>query len=120
MVVWSLGTVTYPALCRLKQSWILYRMIDITALHTEIAARLPAQYQALLEMHLLDHSGLQVRVDGAKCLSNIGVWPNGCCDVEHLFVESESGDFQHFEFSSVAEAIELVLREIHAAIERAR
>jgi hypothetical protein len=69
---------------------------------------------------LLGESGLHFCVDGPRCLNNIGIWPNGCCDVEYLFVESECGDFQHFEFGSVAEAIEPVLREIRAALERAR
>lgn len=68
---------------------------------------------------MLGESGLQVRVDGPKCLSNIGVWPNGCCCVEYLFVESESGDVLHFEFRSVTEAVEPVVREILAAVERA-
>ncbi|MCV2422307.1 hypothetical protein [Paucibacter sp. DJ2R-2] len=95
-------------------------MIAVAELHAEISARLPVHHQALLEVRLLGESGLHFRVDGPRCLSNIGVWPNGCCDVEYFFVESESGDFQHFEFCSVAEAIEPVLREIRAAVERAR
>ena len=95
-------------------------MIAIAELHAEIAARLPVQHQALLEVRLLGEGGLHFRVDGPRCLSNIGVWPSGCCDVEYLCVESASGDFQHFEFASVAEAVEPVLREIRAAVERAR
>lgn len=95
-------------------------MIDIAELHIEIAVRLPAQHLPLMEIRMLGDSGLHIRVDGPKCLSNIGVWPNGCCDVEYLFVESESGRFRHFEFASVPEAVEPVLREIRAAVERAQ
>ncbi|MDT8992374.1 hypothetical protein RQP54_15990 [Curvibacter sp. APW13] len=95
-------------------------MIDIAELHTAIMARLQAQYLPLLEIRMLGESGLQFRVDGSKCLSNIGVWPNGCCDVEYLFAEAETGNFLHFEFGSVLEAVEPVVREIRAALERAQ
>ncbi|WP_423678747.1 hypothetical protein [Undibacterium sp. WLHG33] len=95
-------------------------MIDIAELHTAITARLPAQHLPLLEIRMLAESGLQVRVDGPKCLSNIGVWPNGCCDVEYIFVESESGNFLHFEYGSATDAVEPVVREIRAAVERAQ
>ena len=70
-------------------------------------------------MKVVGASGLSVKIDGEKCLTSIGVWPNGCCDVDFLYVLSETGEFKHFEFQSTDAAVAPVLREINLAVERA-
>ncbi|MDR7135717.1 hypothetical protein J2X06_002926 [Lysobacter niastensis] len=70
-------------------------------------------------MKVVGPSGLSVKIDGENCLTSIGVWPNGCCDVDYLYVSTERGEFKHFEFEDTDSAFPTVLREINLAVERA-
>jgi hypothetical protein len=92
--------------------------IDIDALHQELAPRIPPHARAFIEIRVVGESGLSIRINGKNCLTSIGVWPNGCCDVDYLFVESERGQFNHYEFARTEDAIEPVAREIDLAVER--
>jgi hypothetical protein len=93
--------------------------IAIEALMRTLSERLTKSECALVEMKLVGPSGLLIRVEGEHCLSAINIWPNGCCDIEYLYVASEKGKFEHFEFGSQNEAIEPVLQEVRSAIKRA-
>lgn len=92
--------------------------VDIEALHHELAPRIRTHAQPFIEMRVVGESGLSIRINGKNCLTSIGVWPNGCCDVDYLFVESEQGQFNHYEFAGTEDAIESVAREINLAVER--
>lgn len=92
--------------------------IDITVLHQLLSERLAENVLARLEMRVVGDSGISIKIDGQKCLTSIGVWPNGCCDVDYLFVEFEQGQFKHYEFSETREAVDPVLLEINLALER--
>jgi hypothetical protein len=95
-------------------------MIDIEELAQIVRGALPSSISAAIDVRVLGESGLQIRVDGEHCLSNIGVWPNGCCDLEHLFVDSELRQSHHLEFTSTSQAAERVISEIHLAMHRAQ
>lgn len=71
-----------------------------------------------IDMQVVGESGLSVKVDGEKCLTSIGVWPNGCCDIDFLYASSEQGKFRHFEFQSTETALASVLDEIQSAVKR--
>ncbi|MFZ6647702.1 hypothetical protein ACO0LO_18410 [Undibacterium sp. TJN25] len=80
--------------------------------------KLPAGARDWVVMRLVEDSGLSINVDGDECLTSIGIWPNGCCDVDFLFVSTERGEFRHFVFGSTEEAVTTVLKEIILAVER--
>jgi hypothetical protein len=92
--------------------------IEIDRLHSLLREQLSEEERGQLEMKDLGPSGLQIRIDREDCLSNIGVWPNGCCDVEHVYVSSETGQFKHYEFQSAEEASLVVVQAVRSAIER--
>ncbi|WP_396180074.1 hypothetical protein [Flavobacterium sp.] len=94
--------------------------LDIAALFAVLQTKLTAEELAHAPSKVMGESGLQVRVEGEHCLTSIGVWPNGCCDVDYLYTESEEGQFRHYEFGSVEEALSAVVTEVRAAIERSR
>ena len=93
--------------------------IDIDALHQKLTLRIPAHAREFIEIHVVGESGLSIRINGKNCLTSIGVWPNGCCDVDCLFVGSELGQFSHYEFARTEDAVEPVVREIDLAVARA-
>lgn len=93
-------------------------VINIDELHRELRGHLPESSQAAIEIRVIGESGISIKIDGGSCLTTIGVWPNGCCDVDYLFVETERGEFAHFEFEQLADAVATVTREIGLAIER--
>lgn len=93
--------------------------IAIEELHARLSEQLSPAVSDRVEMRAAGESGLSVKVDGEHCLTSIGVWPNGCCDVDFLYASSEKGEFKHFEFSSTEAAIAPVLREINLAVGRA-
>jgi hypothetical protein len=95
------------------------REIEIDELHSLIRAALDVSALSRIEMKVLGPSGLQIRIEGERCLTSIGVWPNGCCDIDYLFVSTEKGEFQHHEFGSTRDAFAPVLQEVHWALERA-
>lgn len=95
-------------------------LIDIDALHTLVHSRLTASVLARIEMRVVGDSGLQIRINGQRCLTSIGVWPSGCCDVDFIYVESEQGHFRHFEFRATEEAVAPVASEIQMALERSQ
>ena len=95
-------------------------IIDVESLAQAVHSGLPASIYDAIEMQVLGESGLQIRVDGEHCLSNIGVWPNGCCDLEHLYAHSELGHSHHLELTSTVQAAERVIAEVHLAIRRAQ
>jgi len=90
--------------------------LDMPELHRRLMASLGDGLLQRVEMRILEPSGLSMRIDGEKCLSSIGVWPNGCCDVDFLCIASEQGRFEHFEFTSIEDAYETVLSEIGRAL----
>ena len=94
--------------------------VDIHALFLALRASLTAEEWLRAQAQVVGESGLQVRVEGEHCLTSIGVWPNGLCDVDHVYVNSEKGEFRHFEFAGVQEAVVVVAAEVRAAIERGR
>ena len=94
--------------------------LHIPALFRSLQARLTAEQLVHARAIVVGESGLQVRVEGERCLTSIGVWPNGCCDVDFLYTESEKGEFKHFEFASIEEAIGPLVSEVQAAIDRSR
>ena len=93
--------------------------IDIPALSARLHSALTSEEQGKAQLRVLGESGLQVQVDGVACLTNIGVWPNGCCDIESLYTETNHGEFRHIELVSLEEALEVVLPEVRRAIARA-
>ena len=95
-------------------------IIDVESLAQVVRDGLPASIYDAIEMRVLGESGLQIRVDSEHCLSNIGVWPNGCCDLEHLYAHSGLGQSHHLEFTSIAQAAERVITEVHLAMRRAQ
>jgi hypothetical protein len=94
--------------------------LDIPTLFAALQTRLTAEELALARARIVGESGLQMQVDGEHCLTNIGVWPNGCCDVDYLYTESEKGEFRHYEFASLEEALGTVVPEVRAAVKRSR
>lgn len=94
-------------------------MIDTSRLLRTLQGRLPKNALKYVELADVGESGLSIKVDGPKCLTSIGVWPNGCCDVDFLFAETEKGEFRHFEFGTQDEASSKVAEELMLAIERA-
>jgi hypothetical protein len=93
-------------------------LIDIPALFSALKHRLAKAELARAQATVVGESGIQIRVEGDRCLTSIGIWPNGCCDVDFLYTESEQGEFKHYEFKSAAEAIDPVMKEVRAAIDR--
>lgn len=80
-------------------------VIAIEELYEMLTERLEPSVHKRVEMKVEGDSGLIVKIDDVNCLTSIGVWPNGCCDVNFLYASSEQGQFTHFEFSSTAAAI---------------
>ena len=93
--------------------------VPIEELHAMLNRELEQSARDRIELKVVGESGLVVKVDGENCLTSIGVWPNGCCDVDFMYVSSELGEFKHFEFHSIEAAAATVLREINLALERA-
>jgi len=93
-------------------------MISIDELHTRLEAALPSPWRRIVQVSNKGESGLQLKVDGQRCLTSIGVWPSGLCDVDFLIVGSERGEFRHFEVADVPSAHTTVMRELALAIER--
>jgi hypothetical protein len=96
------------------------KSLDIASLFAALKTKLTAEELAHAHTEVMGESGLQVRVEGEHCLTSIGVWPNGCCDVDYLYTASEKGQFRHYEFGSVQEALTAVVLEVRAAIDRSR
>ena len=94
--------------------------IAINELYAMLMERLTPEVRGMIDMKVAGDSGLQIKIDGENCLTSIGVWPNGCCDIDFLYSTSEKGEFKHFEFQNTSAAVSPVLREIWAATERAR
>ena len=94
-------------------------MISIDELHAGLEVALPRTWRSLVQVSNKGESGLQLTIDGQRCLTSIGVWPNGLCDVDFLFVGSERGEFRHFEVADVQSAHATVMRELALAVERA-
>ncbi len=92
--------------------------VEIKRLHEELRERLPKGVLEQIEMNVAGDA-LSIRLDGARCLTSIGIWPNGCCDVDYMFVASEKGEFTHFEFENTEAALSGVLRVVKQAAERA-
>lgn len=93
--------------------------VDIDDIYGRLAGKLGEALLKRVEMRVLGPRGLSVKIDGENCLSTIGVWPNGCCDVDFLCVSSGQGKFEHFEFESTDDAYEAVFREVERALTRA-
>ena len=94
-------------------------VVAIEDLYAMLNDQLEQTVRNRIDMKVVGESGLQVRIDGDNCLTSIGVWPNGCCDIDFLYVSSELGEFRHFELQSTEAALASVLREIYSAVERA-
>jgi len=92
--------------------------IEIKRLHEELREQLPQEVLNQTIMTIVGEA-LSIRLGGARCLTSIGIWPNGCCDVDYLLVASEKGEFTHYEFENAETALSEVLREIKQAVERA-
>lgn len=92
--------------------------IDITTLHEMLSSVFSSDLVMRIQMRNLGASGLSITIDGPKCLTSTGIWPNGSCDVDYLFVEMEQGKFNHHEFSCIEDAFSLILREVNVAAER--
>jgi len=110
-----------PCPTRRQSLIVLHQMsaIEIESLHSQIRAQLKGFSLSQIDMKVIGESGLQIQVDGKKCLTSIGIWPNGDCDVDFFYVESERGDFRHFEFNNNEEALGSIIHEINLALERA-
>mgnify|MGYP007034045701 CR=1 FL=1 len=93
--------------------------VDVDPLHVRLTSRLAENVPSRVVMQVVGDSGLSIKIDGQRSLTSIGVWSNGCCDVDYLFAESESGKLDHYEFGNIEEAIEPVLCKIGFALERA-
>jgi hypothetical protein len=93
-------------------------MVSIPDLYARLNELLEPAFLDLIEMKVAGESGLVVKIDGERCLTSIGVWPTGCCDVDFLFISSEQGEFRHLEFQDTDSAVEPVLNEIVLASER--
>lgn len=94
-------------------------IVAIEELHARLTEQLSPALRNRVEMQVVGESGLSVKIDGESCLTSIGIWPNGCCDIDFLYVTSEKGEFKHFEFSCTEAAVAPVLREINLAVGRA-
>ncbi len=94
--------------------------VDIPALFSALRTSLTSEELVHAQARIVRDSALQVRVEGEHCLTSIGVWPNGLCDVDYLYTESENGEFKHFEFASLQEALGVLAGEVRAAIKRGR
>jgi hypothetical protein len=94
-------------------------MISIDELHSELEVALPSSWRRIVQVLNKGESGLQLKIDGSRCLTSIGVWPNGLCDVDYLFVATERGEFRHFELADVQSAKATVMLEVALAVERA-
>lgn len=95
-------------------------IIDLPALLAALRTHLTAEEWGQVEARVLGESGLQVHVESDRCLTRIGVWPNGLCDVEFLFAATEEGAFHHRECASADAALAVLMVEIRAALGRAR
>ena len=64
-------------------------------------------------------NGVTYEIDGNKCNSNISFWPNGKCDIDYILIENNKTTNNQFDFNSNEEAINTIIKEIKAAINRA-
>ncbi len=94
-------------------------MISIDELHAGLEVALPASWRRLVHVSNKGESGLQLKIEGQRCLTSIGVWPSGFCDVDFLFAGTDRGEFRHFEVADVQSAHATVMRELASAVERA-
>jgi hypothetical protein len=94
------------------------KIMDLKKVKHDIENSLSDSTRSAVDVHILGESGLQIRVDGAACLTSIGVWPNGFCDIEYLYVESEKGSYEHHEFTSEADAARVLVPAVALAISR--
>ncbi len=79
--------------------------IDVDKLFESVSSLLSPSSRDLIEMKVLGESALQITVDRAHCLTNIGLWPSGLCDIDYLYVESEKGEFNHYELQNIEDAV---------------
>ena len=75
--------------------------------------------QIVRRHHYAPGNGASYFIDGAACVSSVAFWPNGCCDVDYLYVSEEQAEFCHYEFESEVAAVETIVKEIKAAVGRA-
>ena len=94
-------------------------MTSIYELHAGLEVALPSAWRRIVQVWNKGESGLQLKIDGQRCLKSISVWPSGLCDVDLLFVGAERAQFRHFEVADVQSAHASVMRELVLAVERA-
>jgi hypothetical protein len=59
-------------------------------------------------------------IEGTYSLTSIGVWSQGLCDVDWLYVSDPKGEFTHKEFFDANEVVPFVVSEIRKAFKRER
>jgi hypothetical protein len=64
------------------------------------------------------NGSVDVRIDGAKCLTSISIWPNRCFEVLYISLPSAKETITDRELLPTDDAIEVFLHEIRLAIER--
>ncbi len=65
-------------------------------------------------------SGAAFFIEGTYCLTSIGIWPHGLCDVDWLYMSDAKGEFTHKEFFDTNEVAPFVASEIRKAFGRER
>lgn len=94
-------------------------MIDIDELHRKLLAQLEEEILGKFSFKFIAERGISMSLNGNSCITAIEIWPNGCCDVDYLYMHQEQGQFKHYQFTSIDEAFERIQNEMHLAIERA-
>lgn len=94
--------------------------LNIEEVCKEVEAALTSRDMQIVKCHHKGQAtGASYFIDGAVHVSSVALWPNGCCDIDYLCISDEQGGFRHYEFESESAAIETLVREIKAAVDRA-
>jgi hypothetical protein len=96
-------------------------IIDTEAFAKQLKVGLQAEGLAVPTLRTAPHSGggVHAEIDGDRCITNIGLWPNGLFDVEYISLPSQERTFIHREFNSENEALRNFIEEVRCAVERA-
>ncbi|MEN3112007.1 hypothetical protein ACFONG_19365 [Uliginosibacterium paludis] len=91
-------------------------LINTRELFTALSEQVSGEELSLVSIQEVGESGVQIRIDGSQYLSSIGIWPNGCCDVECICISTEKSEFRHVQVGATSEALMLAKQEIRALL----
>ncbi len=89
--------------------------LALAQMEAALRAGLPATVVDYVRIRNTVH-GLVVEIERPGLLTQISVWPSGECDVDLMHIPGSRGEFRHFQFTELAEAVAVVSREVHSAL----